>query len=126
LDENELPQRSTADYEFFRLQGRDNPEMGMRLHLNRNDLTLRTNGLGHQNVGLSFSTITLPLTAMDYSRPSSNAPTPGRIYPDPIDLDDRGKVGDEAKVGVSFKLSEDVVGGGFAQVSLAVAYRFTY
>lgn len=125
LDGNGIPRQSTIDYEFFRTQARDNPEMGMRLHLNRSDEFIRTNGLGYQNIGISSSPIILPVTAMDYSG-TTNSQTPGRIYPDPLTLEGRGKSGDEAKIGVSFKLSPDTIGGGFAQIALSIAYRFTY
>lgn len=119
------PQQSTADYEFMRLEARNNPEMGLRLHLDRSNTSTRTNGLGYNNTGLSFSPIQLPLSAMSYTQPSSNTPLAGRIYPDPVDPVKRGNVGDEAKIGVSFKLGDDVIGSGIVQIGLAIVYRYT-
>jgi len=120
------PNSSTADYETFRIDARDNPEMGVRLHLNRENELIRTNGLGHQNIGLSFNPISMPLTTMLYANSTTNVPRAGVIYPKTDVVADQGKIGDEAKVGISIKLGEDLIGGGFAQIGVSIAYRHTY
>jgi len=124
VDENDYPQTSTEDYNFMREQAFNNPEKGMRLHTDRNNPTVKTNGLGYQNEGLSFSPKVLPVTTLDYSS-TSNPQLDGVIYPEPIDSSQKAQAGDEAKMGVSLNISTDVVGSGVIQFSLALKYRYT-
>ena len=124
-DEYGYPQTSTDDYEFMRLQGYNNPENGVRIHFDRNNPDYKTNSLGYDNKGLSFSALGMPLSAMDYSNTSTNIAKGGYIYPEPDNYANAGKVGDEAKIGVSLNISEDVIGAGVVQFAVTVKYRYT-
>ena len=124
MDDNDIPQTSTNDYEFMRTSALNNPEMGVRIHLDRSNDAAKTNGLGYDNYGLSFSPVTLETTAMDYSKTSEDQIS-GLIYPEPLDDTQLGLVGDEARVGVSIKLPEETEGSGHVQFGVAVKYRYT-
>jgi hypothetical protein len=124
IDENGIPKTSTEDYEFMRKVAYENPEMGVRIHQDRSNDAIKSNGLGYSNIGLSFSPMTLLASSMDYSK-TSNAQTDGLIYPGPIDSTQYGLVGDEARIGVSIKLPDEVEGSGHIQFGVAVKYRYT-
>ena len=124
-DEESYPNSSTDDYEFMRLQGYNNPEKGVRLHLDRNNDQLKEQSLGYDNKGLNFSAIPLPVSCMDYSKTTANTAIAGYIYPEPDNFSNAGKVGDEAKIGLSLNISEDVVGAGHVQFAVTVKYRYT-
>lgn len=125
VDENNIPNASTRDYEFLRTSAANDPENGVRLHLDRNNEFIRTPGLGYNNQGLSVSPISLQPTALDFTQNPSLAQTVGVIYPEPVDQSKYAKVGDEAKIGFSLRFSEDVVGSGHVQLSVAFKYRYT-
>jgi len=124
LDEDGNITTSTADYDLMRTLAYNNPEMGVRLHMDRNDETVKTNGLGYENKGLSFSSLPLASTSLDYSK-SSNEELDGYIYATPADQSKVGQDGDEAKVGVSIKLPDDLEDSGHIQFSLVMKYRYT-
>ena len=119
-----LPTTSTVDYELMRNSAKNNAEMGLRVHYDRGDAAVRTNGLGYNNSGLNFSTIKLQKEAADYSMTGDNE-RDGYLYPRHIDDTKDGKVGDEAKLGLSIKMPEDIVGSGHVQFAFAVKYRYT-
>lgn len=119
-----LPYTSSLDYNFIRELAFNNPDMGCRLHLNRLDEFEKTNGLGFENVGTSITPLSMPITCLDYSKTSSTKLS-GTLYPEPTDQNKYGKVGDEAKVGISLAFPEEVVGSGHVQFSLAIKYRYT-
>jgi len=123
LNDDGLPNTSTQDYEFMRLQAYNNPEMGLRVHYDRESPAIRTDGLGYDNVGLSFSAITLQNTSLDTSK--GGEAINGEIAPAPIDASQQGYVGDEALLGLSVKLSEDIIGSGHVQFTFAIKYRYT-
>lgn len=123
-DDTDLPNTSTKDYEFMRTNAYNNPEMGIRVHYDRSDENVKSNGLGYNNTGLNFSPIILASTAMDYSK-SGNDQLDGYVYPEPNDEGKIGCDGDEALVGFSVKLPEDVVGSGHVQFSVTFKYRYT-
>lgn len=122
--DNNLPQASTADYEFMRTSAYNNPEMGVRLHMDRTNPLVKTDGLGYQNKGISSSPVTMSKTALDWSK-SGLTQVDGKIYPSPEDSSKIGKAADEAVIGVSVQLSEDVIGSGNVQFSVAFKYRYT-
>jgi len=124
VDDNNHALTSTEDYEFLRKCAKDNPEMGVRLHQDRTDETVKTKGLGSNNQGLSFSVIPLSTTSLDYSK-TSNDQTEGLIYPEPVDSSKKALAGDEAKIGVSVKLPEETEGAGHIQFAVAFKYRYT-
>lgn len=125
VDVNNIPNASTKDYEFLRTAATNDPENGIRLHLDRSNEFIKTAGLGYDNQGLSVSPITLKSSAMLYTLNPTLPQTNGVIYPEPADQSKYSKVGDEAKVGFSVRFSEDVVGSGYVQVSVAFKYRYT-
>ena len=122
--ENGSPTTSSLDYNFIREMAFNNPDMGCRLHLVRNDIYSKANSLGFNNVGISITPLAMPTTCLDYSRTSS-AQLSGTLYPEPTDQSKYGKVGDEAKVGISLSFPEEVVGSGHVQFALAIKYRYT-
>ena len=124
LTSNGFQTSSTQDYEFMRQSALSNPDMGIRLHLNKSNELIKTYGLGYDNKGLSFSPITLKSTSLDFSR-SSNQIRDGYIYPEPEDSSKTSKDGDEAKIGVSIRIPEDTIGSGHIQFSIALKYRYT-
>jgi len=124
LDENDIPNTSTNDYEFLRTNAYNNNEMGVRIHQDRSNDAVKSNGLGYDNLGLSFSPITLYTTAMDYSKTSDDQ-IDGVIYPAPVDQSNYGLVGDEARIGISIKLPEETEGSGHIQFGVAIKYRYT-
>lgn len=115
---------STVDYEFMRQSALGNPEMGVRIHMDRSDEFVKTLGLGYDNQGLSFSPISLKRTSLDFSK-SSNQELDGFIYPEPLDSSKISQDGDEAKIGMSIKIPEDTIGAGHVQFSVALKYRYT-
>jgi len=117
------PTTSTVDYNFLRTLALTDPVMGVRIHTNRNDIEEASDGLGYQNLGLNFQPVELPISALDYSK-TANPLRDGYIYPEPLS-GDVGQAGDEAQVGVSIFLPEDVVDGGRVQFTLAFKYRYT-
>ena len=119
-----LPFTSTEDYEYMRSIAFNNPDMGIRLHMDRTIPILKSAGLGNANAGLNFSPLALETTALDYSK-SANSHLTGFIYPDPNDGSKTGKDGDEALVGISIKLPEETVGSGHIEFSTSIKYRFT-
>lgn len=119
-----LPKSSTLDYDFLRNVAYNNPEMGIRVHDDRTNEYIRSNGLGNANKGLNFSPIIVKPTALDYSL-SGNPQLDGYVYPEGMDDSKFGKDGDEMKLGISIKLPEDVVGSGHIQFAMAVKYRYT-
>ena len=119
-----VPYTSSLDYNFIREMAFNNPDMGCRLHLNRNDEFEKSNGLGFENVGISVTPLALPITCLDYTKTSSPKLS-GTLYPEPSDQSKYSKVGDEAKVGISLLFPEEVVGSGHVQFSLAIKYRYT-
>ena len=121
---DDLPQSSTVDYELMRTSAKNNAEMGLRVHWDRADAAVRTNGLGYDNQGLNFSNIKLQKESVDYSG-TDLSERDGYIYPEPIDDNKLGLAGDEAKLGLSIKMPEDIEGSGHIQFSFAVKYRYT-
>lgn len=119
-----LPKSSTSDYEFLRTSAYNDPEMGVRLHMNRTNVFIKTDGLGYQNRGISSSPITLSKDSLDWTKTSA-VPTDGFIYPIPEDPSRIGKAADEAKIGISLKFSDEVVGSGHVQIGIAFKYRYT-
>ena len=99
--------------------------MGCRLHLNRDDAQVVSNSLGFNNIGTSFIPLILPTTSLNYSGNPSLAKTDGVIYPEPMDQDKYGRVGDEAKIGISLLFPEEVEGSGHIQFGVAIKYRYT-
>jgi hypothetical protein len=124
LKDNGLPSTGTEDYEFMRNVAKNNPEMGLRVHYDRNNVAVRTSGLGYNNEGLNFSPITLKTEAMDYSL-SGNPQLDGWIYPEPLDENKLGGDGDEAALGLSILIPEDTEGSGHIQWVFAIRYRHT-
>ena len=124
IDENSVPNTSTDDYELLRISSQNNQEMGVRLHLDSSNSQLFENSLGYNNIGLSFNTKKLPITAMNYEDTSASQ-IEGTIYPAPLDDTKRGKFGDEAKVGISLKMPEEISGSGVLQFGVAMKYRYT-
>jgi hypothetical protein len=124
LDEDDHPQSSTEDYNFLRKAADNDPEMGVRIHMDREDPSVKTEGLGADNVGLNFSPIILDKTSLDTSKTSDDIDN-GYIYPEPDDSSKTAKVGDEALIGVSLQLPEETEGSGILQFSVAVKYRYT-
>jgi len=124
LSELGVPKTATVDYELMRTSAANNSEMGLRVHYDRADNNVRTTGLGYSNAGLNFSSILLQQQALDYSL-SGNTPLDGYIHPEPIDGAKLGKVGDEARIGLSVKMPEDIVGSGYVQFAFAVTFRYT-
>lgn len=119
-----IPYSSTVDYELMRTSAKNNGEMGLRVHYDRADESVRTNGLGYDNKGLNFSAILLQQEALDYSGTDAD-PHDGYIMPEPTDENKLGTVGDEARVGLSIKMPEDIEGSGHIQFAYAVKYRYT-
>lgn len=119
-----LPTSSTLDYELMRTSALNNPEMGVRVHYDRENVATRSNGLGNNNIGLNFSSIKLQKSAVDYSG-TDLAEMDGYVYPEPIDENKLGIAGDEAMLGVSIKMPEDIEGSGHVQFAFAVKYRYT-
>lgn len=124
LTESGSPTSSTVDYEFMRQCALSNPEMGVRLHQDRNDEFIKTPGLGYDNKGLSFSPISLKRETLDFSK-SSDPQLDGLIYPEPLDSSKIAQAGDEAKIGISIKIPEDTIGAGHVQFAIAIKYRYT-
>jgi len=122
-----LPNSSTADYELMRTVAVNNAEMGLRVHYNREDEANRTYGLGYDSVGLNFNPIKLQSDSVDYGAADTDERPvkTGYIYPEPEDDSKQGKSGDEAKLGLSIKLPEDIIGSGHIQFSFAIKYRYT-
>lgn len=118
-----IPYSSTDDYNFMRLIAFNNPEMGVRLHLNRQNVFERTNGLGFMNQGLQFSAIPMPETTLDFSEGGTYEI--GSIFPKPSDPLKLGKVGDEMKFGMSLYIPEETIGSGHIQYTMAIRYRYT-
>jgi len=118
------PTSSTADYELLRLSAKNNGEMGLRVHYDREDDLIRTNGLGYDNQGLNFSAIKTQSTCLDVSATDDEA-RDGYIYSEPIDENKLGKVGDEARLGLSIKMPDDIEGSGHVQLGFAIKYRYT-
>jgi len=123
-NENDIPYSSTVDYELMRNSAKNNGEMGLRIHYDRSDEITRTNGLGYDNVGLNFSAIKLQQESGDWSG-TDDDPRDGYIMPEPIDENKFGVVGDEARLGMSLKMPEDIEGSGHIQFGFAVKYRYT-
>lgn len=119
-----LPTSSTSDYELMRTSAKNNAEMGLRVHYDRSDIGIRTNGLGYDNKGLNFSSIRLQKESVDYSATTVST-RDGYIYPEPIDDNKLGKAGDEAMLGLSIKMPEDIIGSGHVQLAFAIKYRYT-
>ena len=124
LADGGTPNTATKDYELMRTSALNNSEMGLRIHYDRADAAIRTNGLGYANTGLNFSGIRLQKEALDYSL-SAITPTDGYIHPESIDEAKMGKSGDEAMLGLSVKMPEDIIGSGHVQFALAIKYRYT-
>ncbi len=123
-DDSGLPNTSTTDYEILRTSAKNNAEMGLRIHYDRADEVVRTDGLGYENKGLNFSSIGMASTACDYSGTDASEIN-GYIYPEPVDENKFGVVGDEGRLGLSLKMPEDLVGSGHIQFGFAVKYRYT-
>lgn len=124
VDEDGIPYSSTKDYEFMRKIASGNPDMGVRLHQDREDSTKKDYSLGYDSRGLSFSPVPLKFTALDFSK-SSNDKVDGFIYPEPVDSSKKALDGDEAKIGVTVRIPEDTIGAGYIQFSTAMSYRYT-
>lgn len=124
VNEFGTPRTSSLDYNFTREMASNNPDTGCRLHLDRSNPLHKTNGLGFNNVGISITPLGMPLSCLDYSGTSSTQIS-GTLYPEPTDQTKYGKVGDEAKVGISMLFPEEVVGSGHIQFALAIKYRYT-
>jgi hypothetical protein len=124
VNENGYPMTSTADYEFMRTVAYNNPEMGVRLHQDRENIMVKDDALGYKNKGLSFSDISLKTTTLDYTK-TSDSQIEGLIYPEPIDSSKKGQAGDEAKLGISIRLPEETEGAGYIQFAIAIKYRYT-
>lgn len=122
--DTDVPMSSTVDYELMRTSAKNNGEMGLRVHWDREDVNTRTNGLGYDNTGLNFSSIVMQKESMDYSGTDTD-PRDGYIYPEPIDENKFGVVGDESKLGLSLKMPEDIEGSGHIQFGFAIKYRYT-
>ena len=122
--DTDLPRSSTVDYEFMRNIALNNEEMGARVHYDREDDTVRTSGLGYDNKGLNFSAIKLTKVSLDYSGTDAEEKD-GYIYPEPDDENKIGTSGDEARLGLSIKIPEDIEGSGHVQFSFAIKYRYT-
>ena len=103
----------------------NNPDTGCRLHLNRNNELERHNSLGFNNVGTSLVPLVMPVSTLDFSKSPTTPQVPGKLYPEPSDQSKYGKVGDEAKIGISLLFPEEVEGSGHVQFALAIKYRYT-
>ena len=125
VDDNRVPKTSTEDYNLLRESADNNPDMGVRLYLDRSNPDTKTDGLGYNNKGLNFSPVPLPSTALDFSNCSSLDKIDGVIYPRPIDDSDDGKCGDEALIGIDVQLPEEIEGSGYVQFSVGIKYRYT-
>lgn len=125
LDSDGLPETSTKDYELLRTVAMANPEMGIRLHMDRTNKAKKSEALGYANSGLSFNPKLLEVTALDFSGNTGLLPKAGVIYPKPVEAHKVGTCGDEAKLGISINIPEEVEGSGHVQVSVAIKYRYT-
>lgn len=122
---NGVPKTSSVDYNFLRSMAENNPDTGCRLHLNRKNDLERHNSLGFNNVGTSLIPVILPVSSLDYSKNPTLQQIPGTLYPEPTDQTKYGKVGDEARIGISLLFPEEVEGSGHVQFALAIKYRYT-
>lgn len=125
INESSVPRTSTVDYNFIREMAANNPDMGCRLHMDRTNPLVRQNGLGFENIGTSLIPVVLPISSLDYSKNPTLPNTPGTLYPEPADQTKYGKVGDEAKIGISLLFPEETEGSGHIQFGLAIKYRYT-
>lgn len=125
ISEQGIPRTSSVDYNFVRSVAENNPDTGCRLHLNRDNALEKGNALGFNNIGTSLVPLILPISALDYTKNLTLAQVPGTIYPEPLDQSKYGKVGDEAKIGISLLFPEEVEGSGHIQFGLAIKYRYT-
>ena len=122
---NNSPKTSSADYNFVRSIAETNPDTGCRLHLNRENPLEKNNSLGFNNIGTSLVPLILPVSTLDFSKSPTTQQVPGKIYSEPSDQSKYGKVGDEAKIGISLLFPEEVEGSGHVQFALAIKYRYS-
>jgi len=122
--DTDVPRSSTVDYELMRTSAKNNSEMGLRVHYDREDINVRTDGLGYENKGLNFSSIMVQAESLDVSNTDDEAKD-GYLWPEPEDENKLGTVGDEALLGLSIKMPEDIEGSGHIQFAFAVKYRYT-
>jgi len=123
-EDSGYPTNSTADYELLRNVAKNNAEMGIRIHYDRADDVTRTSGLGYDNQGLNFSAVPLQKESLDWSSASVGV-RDSWIEPEPTDANKVAVAGDEALLGLSIKLPEDIIGSGHIQFSFAIKYRYT-
>lgn len=122
--DGDYPQTATNDYDLLRTSAQNNSEMGLRIHYDRSDDNVRTDGLGYDNAGLNFSPILLQSESCDYSGTDDEGKN-GYINPEPEDDNKLGTTGDESRLGLSIKMPEDIEGSGHIQFAFAVKYRYT-